>query len=658
MRYLKRFLWLLFQMGNKVPMTRNKYIFFALLAVPLTLFEIWYALIGEIGRLELAIIFVVPMYVISFLAISYAPDVKRSTVGDYLLSLASLIAGVYLITQMGRYHDWISGLSYFSVWDQMAAAVYLVLTLELLRRCVGPGISVVVWLVIGYCLFGHHVHGFFSHRGLSWHYLLEVLMVSPQDGGLFSAPIQVAAVYAFLFVTFGKFLEKSGGGDFFFNLAALVAGRRAGGSAKVAVTSSGLFGMISGSPASDVMTTGSITIPMMKRAGYTGRYAGAIEAVACTGGALLPPVMGAVVFLMVEFTGIPYKEVLLSILASSILYYVCIYVQVHCYSCRRQVGNIDSSLIPSLWTVVRTGWIFVVPMGLLVFYMLNGHTPALAATFALLAVILASWTVRGKRIGPRRLIEGCVEVCTAIAPLIAAVAGAGILMLGLNITGLVSKLSALIFSVAEINLFLALAAAAVVTIICGMGMPVVAVYSLVAVMVAPALVDAGLQPIQAHLFLIFFAVASYLTPPVAVAAYVASTIADERPMAVAVTAARIGMVVFALPFAFTYNPGMLLIGDWQTIVFAIVKVALSVCVLAVAAEGWYHGNLKPWVRLLLIVGALIGFSAFDFAGVAALCLALAYLISKRLRSTLAGPVPAPHPSFSAAPETHKVETLQ
>lgn len=637
MHYIKRSFWLLFQMGNKVPMNRYKYAFFALLAVPLTLFEIWYALIGEIGRLELAIIFVVPMYIISFLAISYAPDVHRSTPGDYLLSLASLIAGVYLITQMGRYHDWISGLSAFTVWDQAAAAVYLLLTLELLRRCVGPGISVVVWLVIGYCLLGHHVQGFFSHRGLSWQYLLEVLMVSPQDGGLFSAPIQVAAVYAFLFVTFGKFLEKSGGGDFFFNLAALVAGRRVGGSAKVAVTSSGLFGMISGSPASDVMTTGSITIPMMKRAGYTGRYAGAIEAVACTGGALLPPVMGAVVFLMVEFTGIPYREVLLSVLASSILYYVCIYVQVHCYSCRHQVGNIDSSLIPSLWTVIRTGWIFVVPMGLLVFYMLSGHTPALAATFALLAVILASWGIPGKRLGPRRIIEGCVEVCTAIAPLIAAVAGAGILMLGLNVTGLVSKLSALIFSVAEVNLFLALAAAAVVTIICGMGMPVVAVYSLVAVMVAPALVDSGLQPIQAHLFLIFFAVASYLTPPVAVAAYVASTIADERPMTVAVNAARIGMVVFALPFAFTYNPGMLLIGDWQSIVFAIVKVSVSVCVLAVAAEGWYYGLLKPWVRVLLIAVAAVGFSSFNLIGVAGLCLALAYLIGKRLRPALDRP---------------------
>lgn len=649
MHYIKRSFWLLFQMGNKVPLSRHKYALFALLAVPLTVFEVWYALAGEFGRLELAIVFVVPMYVISFLAVSYAPDVHRSTIGDYILSGLSLVGGIYLISQMGRYHDWISGLSYFEPLDLAVAGLYMLLTLELLRRCVGPGISVVVWLVIAYCLFGGYLPGFFGHRGLEWKFLLEGLMVSPHDGGLFSAPVQVAAVYAFLFVTFGKFLEKSGGGEFFFNLAALLAGRAAGGSAKVAVTSSGLFGMISGSPAADVMTTGSITIPMMKRAGYSGRYAAAVEAVAATGGALLPPVMGAVVFLMVEFTGIAYSEILLAILASALLYYAAIYTQVHCYSCRHNVGKIDSSLIPALWTVVRTGWVFVVPMGILVYYMLAGYTPALAATAGLLALIAASWSMASTRITPHKFIQGCVEVCTALAPLIAAVAGAGILMMGLNITGLASKLAALIFSVAEANLLLALLLAAVVTIICGMGMPVVAVYSLVAVMVAPALVDAGLTLMQAHLFLIFYAVASYLTPPVAVSAYVASTIAGERPMAVSVTAVKIGVVAFLLPFAFVYNPGLLLIGGWEAALFDITKVTGGVLILAVAAEGWYHGDLKYWARATLIVAALLAFSAWDIAGVAALLSAGVCLLSKRFWPLLKCSVAAKHGGLAKPP---------
>lgn len=628
MQYIKRAFWLMFQMGNKVPMDRYKYAFFSLLAVPLTLFEIWYALAGNLGRLELAIIFVVPMYAVSFLAVSYAPDAHRSTLIDYFLSALSLLGGVYLISQMGRYHNWIGGLSLFEPLDLAVAGLYLFLTLELLRRCVGPGISIVVWLVIAYCLFGHYLPGFFGHRNLEWQYLLEGLIVSPQDGGLFSAPVQVAAVYAFLFVTFGKFLEKSGGGEFFFNLAALLAGRASGGSAKVSVTSSGLFGMISGSPAADVMTTGSITIPMMKRAGYPGRYAAAVEAVAATGGALLPPVMGAVVFLMVEFTGIQYGSICASIIASALLYYAAIYTQVHCFSCRHEVGKIDGTLIPTLWTVVRTGWVFVVPMGILVYYMLAGHTPALAATIGLLAVIVASWSLSA-RITPSKFIRGCVEVSVALAPLIAAVAGAGILMLGLNITGLASKLAALIFGIAQANLLLALIMAALVTIICGMGMPVVAVYSLVAVMVAPALVEAGLTVMQAHLFLIFYAVASYLTPPVAVSAYVASTIADERPMAVSLTAVKIGVVAFLLPFAFVYNPGLVLIGGWDAALFDITKVTVGVLILAVAAEGWYHGVLNRWIRIALIGAGLLSMSAWDQVGVAALLIAGTYLMAKR-----------------------------
>src|SRR5690606_17123941 len=240
----------------------------------------------------------------------------------------------------------------------------------------------------------------------------------------------------------------------------------------------------------------------------------------------------------------------------SLLYYATIYAQVHCYSCKNDAARIDSNLIPSIWIVLRTGWVFVVPMAILVYYMFDGHTPALAATTGLLAVLAASWISFRNRINARRFVEGCVEVCTALSPLIAAVAGAGILMLGLNMTGLASKLAALIFNMAEANLLMALMLAAVVTIICGMGMPVVAVYSLVAVMIAPALVEAGLTVMQAHLFLIFYAVTSYITPPVAVAAYVASTIADEPPMAVAVRAVQIGVAAFLLPFAFVYNPGM------------------------------------------------------------------------------------------------------
>ncbi|MCF5081110.1 TRAP transporter large permease subunit, partial [Pseudomonas lactis] len=287
--------------------------------------------------------------------------------------------------------------------------------------------------------------------------------------------------------------------------------------------------------------------------------------------------------------------------------------------------------------------------GILVYYMLDGHTPALAATAGLLAVIVASWSMAKTRIGPRRFIEACVEVCTALAPLIAAVAGAGILLLGLNITGLASKLAALIFGIAQLNLFLALLLAAVVTIVCGLGMPVVAVYSLVAVMVAPALVDAGLTVMQAHLFLIFYAVASYITPPVAVSAYVASTIADERPMAVSLTAVKVGMVAFLLPFAFVYNPGLLLIGGWETALLDITKVTVGVLIIASAAEGWYHGMLSRWARVAMIAAGLLSMSAWDIVGVAGLLIVGGYLLSRRFFPRLHQRVRATHDGLAKTP---------
>lgn len=625
MPVFKRLFHLFFNMGNRLSNTGARFWLIALLAVPLMLFEIWYAVLGQLGRLELAIIFLVPMYAMSFLTTSYASDCDRNTWLDYLFSLLSLAGGIYLVLNMGRYQEWIGGLDLFTGWDLTVAGLFFFLTMELLRRCVGPGISVVVWLVVAYALLGEHISGFFGHRGLTWDSLLESFMVSPYDGGLFSTPIQVAALYAFLFISFGKFLEKSGGGQFFFNMAAVLAGRRQGGSAKVAVASSGLFGMISGSPASDVMTTGSVTIPMMKKVGYTPRYAAAVEAVASTGGSLLPPVMGAVVFLMVEFTGISYLSIIGSILISSILYYVGIYTQVHFYSSRNNVGRIDNSLIPTWSTTLRTGWIFLLPMGLLVYVMLTGRTPALAATTGLVAVIVSSWFMGGNAITPKRFLEGCVEVCSAIAPLIAAVAGAGILLIGLNVTGLASKLSSLIFSVAQANMFIALLLAMVVTIICGMGMPVVAVYSLAAVLVAPALVEAGLTLLQAHLFLIFYAVASYITPPVAISSYVASTIAGERPMAVSITAARVGFVAFIIPFAFVYNPGLLLIGKLHDIVIDVAMVFAGIFVMSIAVEGWHQKILSSFARVALMMSGFLAFSVWTAAGVVALLIAITYL---------------------------------
>ena len=261
--------WLLglYREGHRVKPEGVRFWIIALFAVPLTVFELWLALFGSMQPLTIAIVFVTALYTVSFLTVSPGPAFPRITIVDYLLSAASFGCSLYLLFSAPRYVEWISGISEYTRWDLVVGISLLLLTLELLRRCVGFGLSMVVYALLIYVFFGHHLDGMFSHRPLDVPFFVEEMIIS-FNGGLFGVPIQVAATYAFLFILFGRLIERTGGGKFFFDMAAAVAGRRTGGVAKVAVVSSALFGTISGSPAADVMTTGSVTIPAMKRLGY------------------------------------------------------------------------------------------------------------------------------------------------------------------------------------------------------------------------------------------------------------------------------------------------------------------------------------------------------------------------------------------------------
>jgi len=552
---------------------------------------------GNLHPLALAVVFVAAAYPISFLTISWRQRCGRITPVDWALSGISLCLGLWLISQTGRYAEWIGGIDEFTVTDQVAALLYLALTLELLRRSVGAGLSLVLYSLLAYLFLGHHLPGTFGHRPFSIPEFAEEMIIST-SGGLFGVPLQVAASYAFLFILFGKLLEASGGGQFFFNLAASVAGRREGGVAKVAVVSSGLFGTLSGSPAADVMTTGSITIPMMKRLGYGGIFASAVEAVASTGGSLLPPVMGAAVFLMVEFSAIPYAQIAYSALAVGLFYYLSVYLQVHWRSRRLGLVGIDEDEILPVWPVLVGSWYQLIPLGVLIGLLIAGFSPAFVAAGALLTLLLCS-TLGSAPITPVRLVNVCVEVCCAMAPLVAAVAAAGLVIGCLNISGLAGKLATLVFTLTGDSQFASLLMAMGITLVLGMGMPVVAAYALVATLVAPVLLELGLPALQAHLFLVYFSVLSAITPPVAIACFVASSIADENPMSVAWQAMRTGLVAFIIPFLFVYQPALLLQGSVLEVLVALVSTALGIWLLSLAIEGYGRRRLRLVERLLL-----------------------------------------------------------
>lgn len=560
----------------------------------------WLTLVGDLPPIVLGLGFVGALFTIALIAMAETSTRGLRRWGRYGLAVLTAVCSLYFLLQGSRFAEWILGIDVFTRLDLVAGGVLIAVTFLLMKHYVGPGLTLVVAILFGYLLGGHLLPGILYHRPFPIAEVIEQSIIS-SNGGIFGTPVLAAVRYVYLFIIFGMLLEVAGGGHFFFNLAAMVTGRQAGGVAKMSVISSGMFGMISGSPTADILTTGSINIPMMKKAGYPPRLAGAIETVASVGGSLVPPVMGSVVFLLVEFTGIQYFSVIQASIALAALYYLGILWQVHHQSIRHQYGKLPEEHIASFVQVMRGGWPYVLSISLLVILIAQGYTPTYSVTLAMAALILSSWISPQPeyRLSPAKILRVVIRAGLMLAPLVAAVAGAGLVEEALNVTGLASKLSFLLVDISAGRSFFVLLAAAAVTILFGMGMPVTAVYTLAAVLLSPALLQAGFGLLPAHLFLVWFSVAAHVTPPIAVAAYVASTIARSPPMAVAVSACRMAFPVYVLPFAFVYRPGLLLDGSWMQIVIDITTALIGVYLLAAASVGFHGAQLKWPMRIAI-----------------------------------------------------------
>jgi len=412
------------------------------------------------------------------------------------------------------------------------------------------------------------------------------------------APMQMVMTKAFA----QKYGIHTGGGDFFFDIAAALSGKSPGGPAKIAVVSSGLYGTISGSPTADVVTTGSITIPMMKKLGYSGALAGGIEVAASTGGGILPPVMGFAAFIMAEFTGIAYTEIAVASIVPALLYYFCVYLQVHLRSMKLGITGLKE--VPGFLATLRGGGMFLVPLLALVTALLLGYSPTFVAVIGTLAVIAVAMLNRKTRLGIKAIYAILAEATLRVVPVVAACAAAGMVVGGLTMTGLGAKVTELVFLLAGANLFLSLVVAAVITLFLGMGMPTPSVYILAAVLVAPALTQLGVSLMAANLFLVYFASLSAMTPPIAVAAFAAAPIALANPMAIGLAAVRIAMTAFIVPFAFVYNNGILLSGNVWYVAFTCVAVTAAVACLCLAAEGFWKRQIGTVYRLILLVAGI------------------------------------------------------
>jgi TRAP transporter 4TM/12TM fusion protein len=513
---------------------------------------------------------------------------------DAVLAALALITGAYLLARWSAIA--LSGGETSSL-DIVVASVIVLLVLEAARRAVGLFLTLVTLVLLLYPFVSPHLGGMLYSRGARFETVVSFLSLSGQ--GIYGIPIGVASTYIILFTIFGAFLGEFGAGDFFFDVSRSVTRGLRAASAKTAVLFSALLGMISGSAAGNVAVTGSFTIPMMKREGYQPHQAAAIEAVVSTGGQIMPPVMGAAAFIMAEIVGTPYVNVMKASLIPALLFFLSILFVVHLQALKSGIGAEAGDPAPAVSRTFWSGVPYVVPFLFLIGAMVSGYSPVKASAYAIAALVLlyALFHRPPLRELARKTALAIGAGTRGVLPISAACAAAGIISGTLSITGFGSKLSTFIIALSGGIPLVALILTMVVAIVLGMGLPTTAAYLILATVVAPALVDMGVPLLTAHLFVFFFGCVSTITPPVALASYVAAGIAQAEINLVGWTAFRYGIVSYLLPFAFFFGPGLLAQGSFWEIASTVLAGTAGVYMLAAAIVGYLRWPLTSWARV-------------------------------------------------------------
>lgn len=524
---------------------------------------------------------------------------------DWLLAFLSLCVAGYLAVRFPVLSEEMTSRPLDGL---VCAFIALPLLIEALRRVAGWSLTLVVAAFLLYALVGHLVPGQLAGRPVKVQQLVYYLIWDP--GSVLGAPLGIAATIVLAFIFFGQLLFASGGSSFFTDISLALMGRYRGGSAKIAITASSLFGTISGSAVSNVTSTGVITIPLMRNGGYPPHIAGAIEAVASTGGQLMPPVMGAAAFLMAEFLQVPYREIVIASILPAVLYYFAVFVQADLLAARFGITRVPEDQIPSARTVFAQGWHFIVPFVALVYtlFWLNWSAEKAALTGA--AVLIATGLgigYKGKRLALSDIADAVRSTGMAALDLMMITAAAGFVIGVLNITGLGFSLTLALVEVGGSNAALLLVLSAIVCIILGMGMPTVGVYVLLAALVAPALIKVGITPMGAHMFVMYFGMMSMITPPVALAAFAAASLAGTDPMKTGWAAVRFGWIAYVIPFLFVRAPSLLMQGSAAEVALAAVTGIAGVWLVCSAFAGYFTRMLGPVTRLGFAIAGLLMF---------------------------------------------------
>lgn len=566
-----------------------------------------------------------------FLTYSHSP--KRSTrlpVVDLILLLLAVVAVIYFATRAGEqlvYHvDFYSRLSDI---DFIFGVLLLLLILEGTRRAVGLTFVIIIFCFLLIMNLGPYLPGKWEFPSSSWRQIVDAVAWTPL-AGLWGTPLRISASIIILFFIFGKLMQYAGIGRLLIPLCQAIAGSARGGPAKVAVVASGLVGSVTGGPATNIVMTGTFTIPMMKEVGYKPYYAGAVECAASTGASIVPPVMTGVVFLMVALTGIPYVKIMSAALLPAMLYYLGILLQVHFHAIKSGMhGTTTDDKRPPIDQVrglLKEEGHLLLPIILLVVLLLIGYIPVVAVSWSILLVVLAAALRKKTRIGPKRILIALSEAVREAITIVLTLSLAGIIVISLFSTGLGGMFSHTVSAASSGSLMILALLAALASLVLGMTGPVIGSYLITILIVAPAMVEAGLPTIAAHFFSLYFANIAFITPPVAVGAFVAAGIAGASFWRVGFTGIRLAIAAFVVPFVFINRPALLMIGSPAEVLLALIVGTVIVACLASALEGWMLRRLNIVQRILTFVAALALIPPHLFMNIGAIILICLVLV--------------------------------
>ncbi len=580
--------------------TKNKII--AVLAVGLISFHVYTALSGVLPGIYQRAYHWLFVVCLVFLVKPLPQKGMLFRIVDGLLLLGGALSSVYIIYS---YEDVLLRLGSPTTLDVIFSAIALITVLEAARRMLGWALPLLALAALFYTHFGPYFPGLLRHSGQPVERIIT-FMYQTTDG-IWGIPLGSCATFIVLFLLFGAFLEVTGAGQWFFKMAHALTGRFRGGPAQAAVLSSMFMGSMSGSSIANAVTTGTFTIPLMKKVGYRPTFAAAVETVASSGGQLMPPVMGAAAFIMADYIGVPYVQVAKAALIPSLLYFLVLSVVVFLEAYRLDIKPLPASELPRIKETMMSGLQYLIPLLILIYLLALGLSPmrvALFATFAVIGVSLVQSAVTKQKINLQDYVAALIKAGRGILPVATACAAAGLIIGSTTITGLGLRLTNLIVSVSGGEVFIALIMTMLVSIVLGIGLPTAAAYIVLAVLGGPALIKMGVPPLAAHLFILYFGAVSTITPPVALTAYAAAGVAETNPMTTGFVAFRLGLAGFIVPYMFVFGPALLLQGTVSQIVSAIPTAILGCFLLALALVGWWRVRLNILMRLIAAGAAL------------------------------------------------------